>query len=434
MAMYNPENTLSVTKAAVAQLISKGYMKEDFTLDALDDASIVEIGTAINPNDDNDFTIGSPADIVFKALISQLARIDVDTRAYVASLPSLFVDPINWGLMTENIMIDLSDVMIDEMWNPNGYIPYNTAPDPATPTIYPGVEEGKRIAAIEFGFYRPAISVKLYKKIHAIMVAITTMRDQLFTAFTGVDQLNRFLAGLYNSIDNTIQLKAEVYAKMTISTAIARAYKNGNAIDLRAAAVAAGVPNAATLTAEQLLSNDDFMVNSLQVISETRDYIKDYTALYNDKDMATFASEPRMAILNKFAKSAKFKVRANTYNENLLGIGEFDTVNMWQTATTATDNTPYNLAAVSGIDLSKKSAIEFGLLPEDTEETHYKLPGTVIGVVYDRLAAGITIDRKKTTTQYAASRDTINTFYHAAANYVVNDHYPIVAFYISDVA
>ena len=45
---------------------------------------------------------------------------------------------------------------------------------------------------------------------------------------------------------------------------------------------------------------------------------------------------------------------------------------------------------------------------------------------------GITVDKKKTTTQYAASRDTVNTFYHALANYVVNDNYPIVVYYISE--
>ena len=41
MALYNPTNTLNVTKAAIAQLIGKGYMSEDYTLDALDDSAIV---------------------------------------------------------------------------------------------------------------------------------------------------------------------------------------------------------------------------------------------------------------------------------------------------------------------------------------------------------------------------------------------------------
>ncbi|MBO5816111.1 MAG: hypothetical protein J6R30_08390 [Bacteroidales bacterium] len=431
MALYNPSNTLSVTKAAIAQLISKGYMSEDYTLDALDDSAIVDLGEKLEITENGDFTINSPADIVFKAFVSALGKIVIDTRSYVAKLPSLYVDTVNWGLFTETVTIDLSDVMIDEMWNPDGYIPWNTPADPLTPTVYPGQVEGARIAAIEHGFYRPAINAKLYKKAHGIMVALTTMYDQLFTAFRGAAELNEFLAGLYNSVENTIQLKAEVYAKMTVSMGIAVAAANNNVIDLRQIAIDAGITDADTLTVAELLDNADFLKLALETISETREYIRDYSALFNDGDMATFASDEKMILLTKFAKKCKFNVRANTYNEQLLGIGDYDTINMWQAATTSDDSTPYNFTAASSIDLAKAAAVEAGLIEQSSEETHVLLPN-IIGVVYDRLAMGINIDKKKVTTNYTASRDTVNTFYHALERHVVNSHYPIVVFTITD--
>ena len=45
---------------------------------------------------------------------------------------------------------------------------------------------------------------------------------------------------------------------------------------------------------------------------------------------------------------------------------------------------------------------------------------------------GINIDKRKVTTQYTASRDTVNSFYHALERHCVNSHYPIVVFTISD--
>lgn len=431
MALYNPTNTLNVTKAAIAQLISKGYMSEDYTLDALDDSAVVDLGEKLQLTENGDFTVNSPADIVFKSFLSALGKIVIDTRSYVAKLPSLYVDTVNWGLFSETVTIDLSDVMIDEMWNPNGYIPWNTPADPLTPTVFPGQVEGARIAAIEHGFYRPAVNAKLYKKAHGIMVALTTMYDQLFTAFRGVAELNEFLAGLYNSVENTIQLKAEVYAKMTVSMGIAVAMANSNVIDLRALAVDAGITNADTLPTMELLDNADFLRLSLETISEVREYIRDYSALFNDGDTATFAVDEKMILLTKFAKKAKFNVNANTYNEQLLGIGDYDTINMWQAATTSDDSTPYNFGAASSIDLAKAAAVEAGLLEAASEETHY-LISNVIGVVYDRLAMGINIDKRKVTTQYTASRDTVNSFYHALERHCVNSHYPIVVFAISD--
>ena len=430
MALYNPSNTLAVTKAAIAQLISKGYMGEDYTLEALSDEAIVDLGEKLELTEDGDFSVNSAADVVYKAFLMQLGKIVIDTRAYVAKLPKLFVDPVNWGLFTENVMIDLSDVMIDEMWNPNGYIPWS-AMDSSVPPVPIGVNEGSRIAAIEYGFYRPNINVKIYKKAHACMVAITTMYDQLFTAFKGVAELNKFLAGLYNSVENTLQLKAEIYAKMTVSMGIARSLALGHGIDLRAVAYAAGVANADTMATEELIHNAEFERVSLETISSMKEYITDYTALFNNGDIATFASDVNTILLTSFEKACKFNARANTFNEQLIGIGEFDTITKWQCATSSDDSTPYNFAAASSIDLSKNAAIETGILPSDTEETHALIPN-IVGVIYDRLAMGITVDKKKVTTNYAASRDTSNSFYHALINYVVNDNYPIVSFYISE--
>lgn len=430
MPMYNPANTLAVTKSAIAQLIGKGYLDEGYELTDLDDNAIVDLGKKLELSEDGDFEVGSPADIVYKSFLSQLGRIVIDTRAYVAQLPSLYVDPIQWGLFEQFVSVSLSDVMIDEMWNPNGFIPWGTMSSDSPP-IDLGAAEGARIAAIEYGFYRPAINSRLYKKAHGIMVAITRAYDQLFTAFRGVAELNEFLAGLYNSVENTLQLKAEVYAKMTVSMGIATAFANGNAIDLRSVYDASGAADATTATAEELLLNNKFQELALQTISETMDYIRDYTALFNDGEDATFASDVRTILLSKFERAAKFGVRANTYNETLLGIGDFDTVTKWQAAIATGESSPYGFTTISSIDLSKSAAIEAGLLPAETEETHYLLKN-VVGVVYDRLSMGITLDKRKVTTNYAASRDTVNSFYHSFVRYQVNTHYPIVSFYISD--
>ena len=55
-------------------------------------------------------------------------------------------------------------------------------------------------------------------------------------------------------------------------------------------------------------------------------------------------------------------------------------------------------------------------------------------MIYDRQAMGITVDKRKPTSQYAASRDSLNTFYHSLINYIVNTSYPICGFYISEPA
>lgn len=419
--MFSTQNTLAVTKAAIAQLTASGYMGEAEELTALNDQYIVDLGEKLDIQN-GDITNNTPADIFFKALLSQLGKIVVDTRSYVAQLPKLFVDPINWGLFQEQITIELSDVMIDEMWNPDGFIAWNT---PASGGVYPGVEEGKRIAAIEFGCYKPPVSAKLYKKAHAIMVALTTAREQMFTAFSGLAQYESFLAGLFNSVENTIQLKAEVYALMTVSMGIAKARANGNEINLLAEFKA--LTPSTTVTAATALQDPAFLRYALMRIAETKDNIRRFTELYNNHEHVTFAAEPNTILLNKFSIAAKFNLKADTYNAEMIGIGDYDKVSAWQAAISTTDSNPYNFGAASSISLSAAAATEAGLKGEGAGE----ITG-VVGVIYDRLAMGVTIDKKKTTSQYSASRDTTNYFYHALANYIVNDNYPIVTFVIRD--
>lgn len=421
---FSTTNVLNVTKSAIAQALGSEYMGENGELKALDTQFIVDLGNKLNVSD-GDITEATPADIFFKSLITLCGKIVIDTRSYQASLPKLWVDTINWGGFTEVITTELSDVMIDEMWNPNGFIPYN-AVDSSTPPVAIGVEEGKRIASIEFGCYKPVVNAKIYKQNHALMVALTVAREQMKTAFRGLDEYERFVAGLFNSVENTLQAKAEIYALMTVSMGIGKAYVHGNAINLLAEYNSAH-PNSTT-TKAQALQDANFMKYALMRIAETRDNIKRMGAIYNDHEHITFSSDANLILLNKFSNSAKFNVRANTYHEELLGVGEYDKVSAWQAVYDSTNRTPFNFETASSINFSAGANTA---IRGETQAEGMLLTG-VIGVLYDRYAMGINLDRKKVTSQYSASRDTTNYFYHNLINYLVNDSFPIVVFYIAD--
>lgn len=424
--MFSTENTLKVTKAAIAQMTGKGYIDvETGELTELDDHFIVDLGEKLSMNEDGEVTNGSPADIFFKALLGQVGKLIVDTRSYVAALPNLYVDPINWGIIAEFVKIDLSDVMIDEMWNPNGFVNWSVNESTKGEGLT-GPEEGARIAAIEFGCYKPPVHVKLYKQAKGIMVALTMAYSQLFTAFRGLDEYNSFIAGLYNSVENTLQLKAEVYALMTVSMGIAKARAHNNEINLLTEYKK--VYPSSSIKAETALHDSDFLRFALMRIADVKDNTRRFTSLYNNHESLTFSPEPQLILLNKFANAAKFNLRANTYNEKLLGIGDYDTVNAWQAAISGSDSSAFNFETASTISLSQDAATEAGIASPEMNKT---IKG-VIGVLYDRYAMGITIDKRKTTSQYAASRDTTNFFYHSLVNYIVNDNYPIVSFIIAD--
>lgn len=405
MGIISDANLLKVTRNAMGQATG------NYDLEELTDTTIVELGEKLNIQD-GEITNGSPADIFFKTLFSRIGQIRIDDRSYVAALPKLFVSPIEWGLMSEYIKFDLSDLMVDEMWNPNGFINYSDNGGPA---------EGQRIAGIEFGTFKPAVRARLYKKAHAVMAALTKAREQMFTAFTSLAEYEAFAAGLDISVTNTLQLKAEVYALMTVSTGIATAEKNGNRIHLLAEF---NTETGQTLTQSAALNDPKFIQFALGRIAETKDNLKRMTYSYNNHETLTFSSDANVILLNKFANKAKFMGRANTFNEELLGIGDYDKVSSWQAVKSATSAPAFNFTDASSIALTAEAWSEIS----GTETDQPKTISNVVGVIYDRWAMGITIDKKKVTSQYSAARDTTNFFYHALVNYMVNDDYPIVIF------
>ena len=409
--MWSNQSVVDITKSAIAQLTASGYMDSGYGITELNDTTIVDLGKKLNIQNGS-IAENSPVDVMYKALMSQIGKIVIDSRSYVAQLPSLFVDAINWGLFTEMVTYELSDVMVDEMWNPNGFIPYSDTN---------GKKEGERIASIEFGFYKPPISAKIYKRNHGIMTALTIGREQMFTAFSSADEYSRFIAGLYNSIENTLQLKAEIYALMTVSMGIANARANKYEINLLQEY---NTLTNQSLTADAYATNEDFQRYCLKRMADVKSNIMRFTTAYNNHEHITFASEPNVILLNQFANALKFGVRANTYNEKLLGIGDYDTVNSWQAVTAGSNMFDFDTA--STISLTEASATEAGITTPATNKTIKH----VVGVIYDRLAMGITLDKRKTTSQYSASRDTTNFFYHSLVNYIVNDNYPIVSFVI----
>ena len=417
--MYSTNSTVEVTQKAIAQLISAGYMtEEDGNISELNDEVIVDLGEKIL----GDGTDPMAADIYFRALITQLGRIIIDSRSYQAQLPKLFVDPMEWGGFTEFVMTELSDVMIDEMWNPDGFVKWGTMSSD-NPPVDLGAAEGARIAAIEFGCYKPPVSSKIFKKNHGIMVPLTIAREQMFTAFKSLAEYNRFLASQYVSVDNTIQAKAEVYALMTVSMGAGVAKYNNNEINLLSEYQF--ITGNTQVTAANALQSADFLKYALSRIAETKDNLKRLGADFNNHEHVTFSPSANLILLNKFANATKFNVRANTYHEELLGVGDYDKVAAWQAAVSSSNTTPYNFETASTIMLSKSASEEIGFSEATT------ITG-LIGVLYDRFAMGVTLDKKKSTSQYAASRDTTNIFAHSLESNIVNSAYSIVTFVIRD--
>lgn len=405
-------DVISVVKSGISQLTAANYFNaETPELTETDTTALVELGHALEEHT-------NATDIFLGALVDTLAAMRIDSRAYSAVLPSLFVDTYEWGGFREHVVMGLSDILEDEMYPINGFIGYNETG---------GTAEAQRIAGLEHGTFKPTATAKFYDEGKAFMVALSTVREQLFTAVRSLSELNKLISAMQISVDNTIQLKAEVGALATVSTGISRAMALGNEIKLvtrynddMGLSGGDAVP-----TGKAALAFPQFVAYALETIANTKDEFKRFTAVYNNHQHVTFSNDTRVILLSKFANRAKFGVRANTFNEQLLGIGDYERITGWQ-AVSADGAEPFDIETLSSIALTKEAAEKVGLTVP-SGETGLTLEN-IIGFMYDRYALGISLDKKKTTVSYTAVQDKYNTYRHNIINYIIDDNFPMVAF------
>lgn len=432
------KDVIQVTQDGLNSLIAENYFPIDhdadpasYTLTEQDSALLVDMGkAAVNST--------RAADLVFNTMIDVIGKMIIDTRAYNPSLPKLFVDPIEWGGFVEHVHVGLSDIMVDEMWDTayrsgvyGNFIDYSRS-ETISGTVTPiGKEYARHLAEIEHGVYKPKAYSKIYEEAKPVMVALTTAREQLFTAFKSWDKMNSFLSALYTSVQNTLNLKAEVYALMCISTGIARAFALGNYVDLRTAYnTEHGFTSSDAgylATAAECRNSDAFSAFALAKMADTMDNAKRFTGSYNNHVEPTFTpeSDKRLILLARYANILKFGVRANTYHEELLGIGDYDKVTAWQAVASSSQ---FDWEGVSTISLTKESAGKTGLTDGTTSATL----SNVIGFFYDKYSLGITLDKKNTTMNYIASTDSWNTYHHSLINYICNDDYNMIVFTLGE--
>lgn len=424
------EQTVAVVQAGLNALIGANLYPIDTNAEGQMTPAPLTYGKPDTLVDMGEKIADSPraADLVYGAMLDSIGKIIIEERAYVPSLPSLYYNTREYGGMTEVVRTGLSDLMEDEMWNPNGFINYFD--DKATPET--GKQYAQRMAAMEHATYKPRVHAKLYQKATAIMAALTTMREQLFTAFTGWDKIESFISALRMSVENSLSLKAEYYALATVSVAIGKAAVLRHEIPLVTLYNAETTRNIAT--GETAMFDDDFMRWALGKIVETKDNMARFTTAFNDGEEPTFTpkADNRLILLSRFANNAKFNVRANTYNEQLLGIGNYDRVTQWMGIISGTPvgdgenayTNAFQFDAISKIMYAESSAEAIGF----EDYTGGKTLENVIGVMYDKFAMGIMLDKKKITQSYTAVNDSFNTFYHALVQYFVNSTHNIAYF------
>ena len=394
------EDVLDVTKKALAQSMGSEYMEQLGDLAALDDAKLVDVGHSVLDGE-------GTTEKFTKALISIVGRIEFDAREYKISTPSVVVNSMDWGGFVEDVQFDVSEnIMEDPMFN---------------------LVNGQSYAEAEHRFYQPKVAVKIFDEAKPFLIPVSITREILRESFYSWDKLNSYISGIQNAIKTTRTAILETYAHMLLSAAAANSIAGTQTgINLLALAKGEGVVDAA-MTPAQAIINKTFLAYCTKKISLYRKYMERLLkGAFNNGNIPTFTpkDDNNLILLAEFAANVKTIVKANTFNDKYIGVGEYETISAWQ-AFKETNVENFNFETDSTISIAADSTQKLGIGANEFTQPY------VVGICFDKKALGVCPYRVKTTQNYTAIGDFSNTFTHLLFNYKLNNSYNIVAFYLA---
>ena len=278
--------------------------------------------TAIAPVNTSEFVsvaqtvLKTGADPVMSAISQILGRTIFSVRPYSAKFKGLLMDNQRWGGITRKI----------------NYVDKSFTDDSGF-----SLTDGQ--AVDQYIVNKPEVIQTNYYGSNVYQKSVTIFRDQLDTAFSGVNEFGEFISGVMQNISDQIEQAHEDTGRMTIANlvgGILAAQKANQIVHLLAEY------NALTgkdLTANTVYAPENYKPFMLWVysrIAKASAMLSERSQLYHfnltGKPIQRHSpvNRQRLYLYADARYQTEAQVLADTYHDNYLSFGETETVNYWQ--------------------------------------------------------------------------------------------------------
>lgn len=337
-------------------------------------SNIVDIGTYIFANNWRDNYV--------RAMINRIGREVFVDRTYEGYAPSVLRDAWEYGSVMAKTRCKLFEAKANPSWT---------------------LEKGQTVNQFEFN--PPTVYEKFFNKKVGWQIDCSFTEVQLKESFTNATAMNRFYSMIENRIATSMTIYTDSLIMRTINNFMAEKISAGNGVIDLLAGYNDGV--ATPLTAAEAMRSKEFLRYAALTISLFVDRFRAPSANFNimDGDDMNITFTPReyahLVLHSDLAKAMEVFLQSDTYHDELVKIGEYETVPFWQI-----QGDKYQLSDTSRIDVKLAS-----------DNTQILDRNYIVGVLFDRDALGVLNDNRRTTNSYNANGEYWNNFYKVDTSY-----------------
>lgn len=352
-------------------------------------SNIVDVGRQILDN--------TSVDNYVKALVNRIGRTQFVDRVLASTAPDITRDSWEYGSVLQKVRCELPDTTANPTWQ---------------------LTKGQSVDP--FVYNPPEVSVKYFNSKTTFEIDISFTEIQVKESLNSATDFMRFIAMIENRIRTKLTLCRDNLIMRTIVNLIAEkiAANQGvvNLLDEYNNVFEDTLPE--KLTASMAIKNPDFLRFASATIKLYSDRLKTASVLYNSDGYVTFTPKEyqHLVLLSEFATGLDVYLYSDTYHEDLLKLGAYDTVAFWQG--TGNSGAP-NFSAASSIN---------AIIASDGE-TKVNTTG-VIGVLFDQDACAVCNDNPRVTSIYNPRGEYSNYFYKEDCSYINDLAENVVVFVI----
>jgi hypothetical protein len=344
-------------------------------IDVVDAQGLVSLGDAVLSSTTN-------TEAFLNTLVQRIGRTIISFRQYRNKLADMVVNDFEYGAILQKIRVHLTEAETD----PAYALTDGQSVDPWT-------------------INKPDVEQKLFVTRTPYMFSVTIARKQLKEAFLSESAMGAFIGAVFGQVRNSIEVSLENLGRACIANMIGEftpaTPTGGTATTLNHEVALCTLYNTARGYEEgdagyvndtNALFDEAFMRFAVQTMKTYSDNMTDMSTLYNDGEIETFTprEDQRLKVLASFERALETVVQYSAFNEEMVRLNAFSTLNFWQSA-----QDPSYIKVERASDGAQ------------VVKTH------IVGVLFDRDALGMyKKDEDVLTTPVNAKGMYYNTFYH----------------------
>lgn len=380
----------------IYEIVNSALKETDGRLALLQEdlSNIVDVGNSIfNANSFDNYV---------KKLVDRIGKIVFVNRPYNGLAPSVYMDGVMWGSVTQKISSAIPEAVENESYELVNGASY----DPNQVNL-------------------PDVYVKFFSKYVTFEVDRTITEKQLRSAFTGVAELDGFISMIFNEISKAFTIAIDNLIMRTINSAIADTLHkdyNGDSVFNGASHTRAvnllylyNQRYSATLTADEAVTTPEFVRFASYYMGLYSDRLSRMSTLFNVGETQKFTpkEDQHFILLSEFARSADVFLQSDVYHDEFTAITKYEVVPYWQGS-----GVNYAFSSTSAINVTSGSG-------------NTVTASGILGVMFDRYALGVTNIEQWVNTQYNAKADFTNYFYKYKAGYFNDLNENFVVFFVA---